>query len=197
MNKSWMTWRRACAIAGVVVAAGWSFAARAQTAVEGVTTSMQGGVEVVRIDFSEPLTAVPAGFAIQAPARIALDIPGATNGMGRSAVEINQGNIRSVNVVQSGDRTRLVLNLKSAAAYKAQLQGKSLLVVLEPTAVAGPAPTAAPAFAESRNAETQPIKDLDFRRGTDSSGRVIVALPNSQVGVDIRQQGQTLVVEFL
>src|SRR5687768_1759292 len=197
MNKSWMTWRRACAIAGVVLAAGWSFAARAQTAIEGVSSSMQGGVEVVRIDFSEPLTAVPAGFAIQAPARIALDIPGATNGLGRSTIEINQGNVRSVNVVQSGDRTRLVLNLKTPASYRAQLQGKSLLVVLDQSVASGPAPAAAPVFAESRNVETQPIRDLDFRRGTDSSGRVIVALPNNQVGVDIRQQGQNLVVEFL
>jgi type IV pilus assembly protein PilQ len=197
MIKNWTTWRRACALAGVFLAAGWSFAARAQTAVEGVSSSMQGGAEVVRIDFSQPLAAVPAGFTVQAPARIALDIPGATNGMGRSTVDINQGNLRSVNVVQSGDRTRLVLNLKSPSAYKAQLQGKSLLVVLETTAAAGPAAAAQPVFAESRNVETQPIKDLDFRRGTDSSGRVIVALPNNQVGVDIRQQGQTLVVEFL
>ena len=197
MKKNWTTWRRACALAGVFLAAGWSFAARAQTAVEGVSSSMQGGVEVVRIEFSQPLAAVPAGFTVQAPARIALDIPGATNGMGRSTVDINQGNLRSVNVVQSGDRTRLVLNLKSPSAYKAQLQGKSLLVVLEPTAAAGPVAAAQPVFAESRNVETQPIKDLDFRRGTDSSGRVIVALPNNQVGVDIRQQGQSLVVEFL
>ena len=62
---------------------------------------------------------MPAGFAIQAPARIALDIPGATNGLGRSTVEINQGNLRSVNVVQAGDRTRLVLNLKQ----RSRLQG--------------------------------------------------------------------------
>ncbi len=197
MNKNWTTWQRACALAGVFLTAGWSFAARAETAVEGVSSSMQGGVEVVQIDFSQPLPAIPAGFTVQSPARIALDIPGATNGMGRSTVDINQGNLRSVNVVQSGDRSRLVLNLKSASGYKAQLQGKSLLVVLEPTATAGPAKSAQPVFAESGNVETQPIRDLDFRRGADSSGRVIVALPNNQVGVDIRQQGQNLVVEFL
>ena len=185
------------AFAGLILTAGWSFSASAQNVVESVTSSLQGGVEVVRVDFSQPLAAVPAGFAIQAPARIALDIPGASNGLGRSTVDINQGNIRSVNVVQSGDRTRLVLNLKSAAAYKAQLQGKSLLIVLESGATAGPAASAQPAFAENRNLETQPIKDLDFRRGTESAGRVIVALPNNQVGVDIRQQGQTLVVEFM
>ena len=197
MNKNQITWRRAWAFAVLLLAAGWSFQLRAQTVVEAVSSSMQGGIEVVRIDFSQPLQAVPAGFAIQAPARIALDVPGATNGLGRSTVEINQGNLKSVNVVQANDRTRLVLNLKTAAAYKAQLQGKSLLVVLEPAAVAGPVTTTAPVFAESRNSETQPIKDLDFRRGTDSSGRVIVDLPSNQVGVDIRQQGQNLVVEFL
>jgi type IV pilus assembly protein PilQ len=197
MNKNQNTWRRAWAFAVLLLAAGWSFQLHAQTVVEAVSSSTQGGVEVVRIDFSQPLQAVPAGFAIQAPARIALDVPGATNGLGRSTVEINQGNLKSVNVVQANDRTRLVLNLKSAAAYKAQLQGKSLLVVLDPVAVAGPVTAAAPVFAESRNSETQPIKDLDFRRGTDSSGRVIVDLPSNQVGVDIRQQGQNLVVEFL
>ncbi|WP_048439710.1 type IV pilus secretin PilQ [Caenimonas sp. SL110] len=194
MNKNRNQWQRAIAVAGLLLAASGAWA---QTVVEAVTSSIQGGVEVVRIDFSQPLQAVPAGFAIQAPARVALDIPNATNGMGRSTVEINQGNVRSVNVVQSGDRTRVVLNLKTAATYRAQLQGKSLLVVLDGTATASPAPAAQPAFAESRNAETQPIRDLDFRRGTDSSGRVIVALPNNQVGVDIRQQGQSLVVEFL
>jgi type IV pilus assembly protein PilQ len=197
MNNNWITWRRALGFAAGLIAAGWSFSAAAQSAVESVTGSIQGGVEVVRIDFSQPLTAVPAGFAIQAPARVVLDIPGARNAMGRSTQEINQGNIRSVNVVQSGDRARVVLNLKTPAAFHAQLQGKSLLVVFDQVTAAGPAPAARAVFAESQNAETQPIKDLDFRRGTDSSGRIIVALPNNQVGVDIRQQGQNLVVEFL
>jgi len=197
MNKNPITWRMAWAFAALMVTAGWSTAVRAQTVVESVTSSIQGGVEVVRIDFSQPLAAVPSGFAIQAPARIALDVPGATNGLGRSTVDINQGNLRSVNVVQSGDRTRLVLNLKAAASYKAQLQGKSLLVVLESGGVAGPVSTTAPVFAESRNVETQPIRDLDFRRGSDSSAKIVVDLPSNQVGVDIRQQGQNLVVEFL
>ncbi len=198
MNKfTAVTWRRLRTALSGVLATGMLLCAHAQPVVQAVTSSLQGGSEVLRIDFSQPLTAVPAGFSIQAPARIALDIPGASNGLGKSSVEINQGNLRSVNVVQAGERTRLVLNLKSPVGYKAQLQGKSLLVLLDPVAVAAPPTAGQPAFAESRNRDTQPIKDLDFRRGTDSSGRVIVDLPNNQVGVDIRQQGQTLVVEFL
>jgi type IV pilus assembly protein PilQ len=197
MNKqNRMTWRQTWGVGLSLVAVLFAAPLRAQV-IEAVSSTVQGGVEVVRIDFSEPLAAVPAGFAVQAPARIALDVPGATNGLGRSSVEVNQGNLRSVNVVQSGERTRLVLNLKNPTSYRAQLQGKSLLVTLDQVAAAAPPVAGAPAFAESRNRDTQPIRDLDFRRGTDSAGRVIVDLPNNQVGVDIRQQGQNLVVEFL
>lgn len=174
-----------------------SAVAHAQTAIEGVSGSIQGGVEVVRIDLTQALTALPTGFAIQSPARIALDFPGVSNGMGRSTVDVNQGNLRSVSVVQAGERTRVVLNLKQPAAYKAEIQGKSLLVALEMAPTSSAAPVAATHFAESRSRDTVPLKDLDFRRGTDGSGRVVVTLPNNQVGVDIRQQGQTLVVEFL
>ena len=192
----WRIWRHFTVfVASCLVAVG----AQAQTAIEAISGSVQAGVEVIRIDLSQPLTAVPAGFTIQSPARIALDFPGITNGMGRSTVDINQGNLRSVSVVQAGDRTRVVVNLKQATAYKAELQGKSLLVVLQQVA-GGAAPVAAgtPAFsATAPSRDSQPIKDLDFRRGTDGSGRVIVSLPNNQVGVDIRQQGQTLVVEFM
>ena len=171
-------------------------ALHAQTAIESVTGSVQGGTEVIRIDLSQPLSAVPTGFSIQSPARIALDFPGISNGMGRSTIDINQGNLKSVSVVQAGDRTRVVLNLKQATTYKTQLQGKSLLVVLD--ALAGTAPVAAsPVFSENQSRDTLALKDLDFRRGVDGSGRIIVALPNNQVGVDIRQQGQTLVVEFM
>ena len=171
--------------------------AQAQSAIEAVSGSLQGGVEVVKIDFSQPLTAVPTGFSIQSPARIALDFPGIANAMGRSTVEVNQGNLRTVNVVQVGERTRVVLNLKQATPYKAQLQGKSLLIVLEAVAGGAPSATVAPVFAESRNRDNLPLKDVDFRRGEEGSGRIVVGLPNNQVGVDIRQQGQTLVVEFM
>ena len=185
-----------------LLAASLSLSVRAQTsaagnAIQAVTASVQGGVEVIRIDLTEPLTAVPTGFSIQSPARIALDFPGVNNAMGRSTVDINLGNLRSANVVQAGERTRVVLNLKASAAYKAEIQGKSLFITLDPVSVAAPTAIAPPVFAENRNRDVLPLKDLDFRRGADSSGRIVVDLPNNQVGVDIRQQGQTLVVEFL
>ena len=187
-------WLRATGFA--LVALGAAALVHAQNAIESVTSSMQSGSEVVRIDLTQPLAVPPTGFAIQTPARIALDFQGVTNAIGRSAVDVNQGNLRSINVVQAGERTRLVLNLKQATAYKTEIQGKSLLVVLEPVAGAALVASAAGTFAENRNRDTLPLRDVDFRLGSDSTGRVIVDLANNQVGVDIRPQGKNLVVEF-
>ena len=170
---------------------------QAQNAIESVTGSLQGGAEIVRVDLTQALTVSPTGFVIQSPARIALDFPGVTNAMGRSTVDINQGNLRSVSVVQAGERTRVVLNLKQAAAYKTEIQGKSLLISLETTTSTTAAAPLSAVFAESKTRDSAPLKDLDFQRGLDGAGRIVVTLPNNQVGVDIRQQGQSLVVEFM
>ena len=170
----------------------------AEPRIQSISSSIQGGAEVVRIDLSEPLAAVPAGFVVQSPARIALDFPGVGSELQSNAVELNQGNLRMAHVVQAADRTRVVLNLNQPTNYQAEVQGRSLLVSLAPVASAA-AVAAAPAsvFAESRNDGALPLRDIDFRRGVENAGRVIVDLANNQVGVDIRQQGQNLVVEFL
>ena len=190
----------------LVMSLGACVSALAQNSIQSINSSQQAGSEVIRVELSEPLAAVPAGFVIQTPPRIAIDLPGVTNALGKSSVEINQGNLRSVNVAQAGERTRLVLNLKRATNYRAEIQGKVLLLVLDaggaPEAAVAAAPSAATAaapvhFAPSLNRNPLALKDIDFRRGADGAGRVIVELPNSQVGVDIRQQGQSLVVEFL
>lgn len=170
----------------------------AQGSIENISGAMQGGVEIVRIDFSEPVAALPTGFVIQSPARIALDFPDTTSALGKSTVQINQGNIRSANLVQAPGRSRVVLNLKQASSYRTELQGKSVLVYLDATAAPVAATTSQPvSFAESANAEVMAIKDVDFRRGADGSGRIIVTLPNNQVGVDLRPVGKGLTVDFL
>lgn len=189
--------RRAWHAVAIAFGAGLlSLAAHAQNAIESVSGSATGGSDVIRIDLAQPLAALPTGFSIQTPARIALDFPGVTNGMGRSTVDLSQGNVRSVNVVQAGDRTRVVLNLKQITTYKAEIQGKSLFISLAPPAMQAAAANNAPMFAESRNVDNLPIKNVDFRRDGDA-GKIVVDLASNQVGVDIRQQGQTLVVDFL
>ena len=136
-----------------LVSVAWLFAVsalHAQTAIEAVSGSMQGGAEVIRIDLSQPLSAVPTGFSIQSPARIALDFPGISNGMGRSTIDINQGNLKSVSVVQAGDRTRVVLNLDRMVPYETHVDGNAVVVILGAVGTADAATTtfqsAAPAL---------------------------------------------------
>ena len=194
-NRIMHKWRATVAALALALAA--PVTAFAQNVIQSITASQQAGTDVVRIELSEALAAVPGGFSVQAPPRVAIDLPGVGNGLGKNSVELNQGNLRSANVAQSGERTRLVLNLRQAASYRVQLQGKSLIVLLDssgPVATASGSPTQ---FAPAQNDQPLALRDVDFRRGTDSAGRVIVDLPSTQVGVDIRQQGQNLVVEFL
>jgi len=198
-NCTMHQWRQgfAAIVAVAALCLGAPSQAQAQNTIQSITSTQQAGSEVVRIELSEPLTAVPGGFAIQSPPRVAIDLPGVTNALGRNSVDINQGNLRSVSVAQAGDRTRLVLNLKVAANYRAQIQGKALLIVLDAGAGAPVAANEPTHFAAPQNTQSLALREVDFRRGTDGAGRVIVNLPSTQVGVDIRQQGQSLVVEFL
>ena len=184
-------------LACTLLMAGW---AQAQLAIQSLTAAAQGGGgELVRIQTNEPLRQLPAGFSMQAPARIALDIPGASNATGQNLFELNQGNLRSANVVQAGDRTRIVLNLSQPVGYELRIEGNTLLVQLQPPAarpaVAGGGALAT-TFAEGAARPVQALTDIDFRRGEQNTGRVLVELPSSQTGVDIRQQGRNLVLEF-
>jgi type IV pilus assembly protein PilQ len=171
--------------------------ALAQNAIRSINSMQQAGTEVLRIEMAQPLTALPKGFTVQTPPRIAIDLPGVSNELGRNLVEINQGNLRSANVAQAGERTRVVLNLRQPSGYRAELQDNALVIVLEAAPGMAAAPNEPLHFAQSLNSAPQTLQDIDFRRGNDGAGRVIVNLPSNQVGVDIQQQGQNLVVEFL
>ena len=97
-------WRsRALALA---LSLGTCVSAMAQNSIQAINSSQQSGSEVLRVELSEALTTVPVGFSVQTPPRIAIDLPGVSNGLGKPSVEVNQGNLRSVNVAQAGERTR-------------------------------------------------------------------------------------------
>ncbi|HOI65027.1 MAG TPA: type IV pilus secretin PilQ [Thiomonas arsenitoxydans] len=189
----------------VVLGLGAVPAYAASNAIQNVTASRQGAETVVQVNLAQPLSAAPNGFVIDQPARIVLDFPGVDSALDRQTVNFEQGNLRSVNVVQAQGRTRMVLNLRQSATYKTQLDGNRLLVLLNTTheqAAATSAATGAPQaqtvhFADNLNTHQVALRAINFKRSTDGAGRVIVNLPNNQVGVDIHQQGQNIVVDFL
>ena len=167
-------------------------------AVESVTSMAQGPGTVLRIRMKSPPAAQPGGFSINNPPRIALDFPDTENKVGQSSIEMVQGDVRNVAIVQSGGRVRVVLNLKRPLAYTTSIEGNTVLVALTPVAGDAPASAAttfAPARAEAASGVA--LRDIDFRRGRAGEGRVVVDLSSPGVGVDIRQQGQNLVVDFM
>ena len=175
-------------------------AAHAQeNAIESISANQQGANVVVNIAMKNAPTKLPLGFAITNPARIALDFGATTNGTGKSAQEINLGEVRGVNVVQAGERTRLVMNLKRPAPYSAAIAGNSVVVTVAGAgAAAAPAAAApAPSAPAQAAAPRQVLRNLDFRRGNNGEGRVVVDLPNNAVAVDVRQLGNKVQVDFM
>ena len=186
-------------VGGVFLAIATTSAQEAKSnSIESMTVAQQGGVLNVKLVFKEPLTAPPPGFSVAKPARIALDFANTINGLGRSSQTFNEGDLRSANVVQAEGRTRLVLNLNQAMTYESRIDGNSLLLALIPSAKEGGVAPVVEHFAQVRPSQaSNSIRDIAFRRGKDGEAQITVDLSDPNAGIDIRQQGQNLIVDFV
>jgi type IV pilus assembly protein PilQ len=186
-----------CAFLGSLVFGAGSACAQ-DNAIESISANQQGANVVVRVAMKDVPARLPIGFSITNPARIALDFGATANATGKSAQDINLGDVRGVNVVQAGERTRLVLNLKRPLNYAAAIDGKAVVLTIDGSGGVAQAVNSAglPARAAAPGA-MQMLRDLDFRRGSNGEGRVVVDLPNGQVGVDVRQVGGQILVDFM
>lgn len=187
------------ASAWMAIAAPVTAQTTAANSIEAVNVSGQGSDIAIKIDMKEALSAPPPGFAVANPAKIAFDFSSTANSLGRTSEILNQGDLRSMNVVQVADRTRLVLNLVRNMNYKTRLEGKALYITLSPIErISDVAAGRTMRFAEeSLIGAKHALKDVVFRRGKDGEGRVVVDLSDSGTGIDVRQQGAKLVVDFL
>ncbi|WP_374511967.1 type IV pilus secretin PilQ [Niveibacterium sp.] len=164
--------------------------------IESVAVAKQGDGVLLKVTMRKSLAAVPGSFSVANPARIAFDFPGTSNATGRNSQVFNEGDLRSVNIVQAGDRTRLVLNLVRPLAYQARVDDRSVLVTLAASNAASGTPQAAK-FSESQvSSGGHAIRDIGFRRGKDGESRIVVDLSDPGVGIDIRNQGNSLIVDF-
>jgi type IV pilus assembly protein PilQ len=189
-----------------LLVAALAFLAPAAVHAQGVPNSInalnvasQGGRTLLRLTLKEPLQNPPASFTVANPARIAFDFPNTINALARTNQEVNEGELRSVNLVQVGERTRLVLNLKTMVTYETQSEGNTLTISLAavPSSASRSGSDRTVRFAEGTADDKHSLRDVDFRRGKAGEGRVVVELSDTSTGIDIRQQGQTLVVDFL
>ena len=147
---------------------------------------------------------VPTGYTIEQPARLALDLSAVTSGLESKYHTLGSGNARSVTVVEAGDRTRVIVSMTELVAYSTRVEGNELFVLVGAQDGATMATTEPEGLSESLNSsstnyvsrEQALIEDIDFRRGENGEGRVIVKLNDPGVGVDVFSEGGNIRVEF-
>ena len=160
--------------------------------------SLPGDKIELKLTFDEPVAA-PKGYTIEQPARIALDLPGVNSQLGTKNRELGVGNARSVTVVEAGDRTRLIINLTTLQPYSTRAEGNQLFVIVGDSVgsvASSVSPNPAAPASKSYAATTREIKNIDFQRGADGEGNIVIDLSDSSVSPDIREQGEKILISF-
>ncbi len=162
-------------------------------------SALSGGRVSIRVKLKEALANPPAGFTLNNPSRIALDFPNVGNGIGKSNIPSEQGALKSVSLAQAKDRTRMVLNLSRNVGYNTTLSGNDVIITLQGSEAATASTNTETRFAESRvsSDQTHAISNVDFMRGKNGEGRIIVDLSDANTGINIKQKGKLITVDFI
>jgi type IV pilus assembly protein PilQ len=160
--------------------------------------SLAGGKVNIKFTLSQPVENVPAGFALNNPPRIALDFPNVVNGTKKSSYAVDQVMLRSVSLAQGKDRTRVVLNLTRVSAYTTSVNGKEVSILLQPQDGVRQAQGNVTKFAEPvLTDQSHALNGIDFMRGKNGEGRVVVDLSDVGTGIDMRRQGKNIIIDFI
>ncbi len=193
---------------GALLFVGTTLQALAQGAnrLEGITFTTGAGNRVeltLRLSDNAP---TPLTFTVDNPARIALDLPDTSVAMASRRVDVKTGVVDTVNVAEAGGRTRVVLNVDNLVPYETKVAGNTIIVSVggggARAASGGAAVSTAAAVASQTARSAAPVSgarsvsNIDFRRGADGSGRIVVELTDAKVPADLRQEGGRIVVNF-
>ncbi|AIS15402.1 fimbrial protein [Pseudomonas chlororaphis subsp. aurantiaca] len=153
----------------------------------------------LKLTFDGPVPE-PRGYTTDQPARIALDLPGVVSQLTNKSRDLGNGNARSVTVVESGQRTRVVVNLVALAPYSTRVAGNQLFVVIGQGATAAQSAPGQPAVASGRAKAAasagRSIRSVDFQRGEQGEGNVLIDLSDSGMSPDIQERDGKLVLTF-
>ena len=143
--------------------------------IESITSAQQGSATVLRIQLSHAPTDAPPSFTINNPPRVAMDFKDTDSKLAKNLIELVNGDVHSVNVVQGTGRSRVVLNLKRPLTFQSTIEGNALVVSLDQAvSAATPSSAVAPSaynFAKGDPSLSHSLRDIDFRRGKDGEGQ--------------------------
>ena len=189
----------AVAVAPPAVSAPAAIAAEPQNAIEDIVYAKLPGDRIQIQLRMTGMPAKPAVFTTSNPARIALDFPNTRVSMAKTSVKVGVGAITSVNAVEAQNRTRVVLNLVKPAAYTSTSDNRSYTITVDNPVggIAGTQAAKTTRFASAVRPGKHSLKGIDFRRGPQGDGKIIVGLSDTGVGIDIREQAGEIIVDFL
>jgi type IV pilus assembly protein PilQ len=165
--------------------------------IQSIDVSTQAGTVTVKLGLKDAPAAAPAAFTVNNPPRLAFDFPSTANGLGKNSQDVNQGDLRTIRLGQSGGRTRVVFNLAKMVKYDAKVEGNAVIITLEGGSTAATMESPA-TFAEPKaSGEGHAVRDIDFRRGRNGEAQIIVDLSDASTGIDLRQQGKSVLVDFI
>lgn len=163
-----------------------------ETAIQSVRTTESAGVTALRIKLSKPIASLPTINRISNPERLMFDLPDTINGTGARVHQVSTNNIKDVNVVQAQGVTRIVANLREATAYRIANEGDEIVVFLgEKKPIDAPRQ-----FSQGDATKSHALTAIDFRRGPAGEGRIVFDLDDNTTGIEIKQQGAKLLVDF-
>jgi type IV pilus assembly protein PilQ len=173
--------------------------ASGQNAIEGLDVSPETGKVTIKLKLKDALASPPANFSLVNPPRVAFDFPNTLNALGKSVVDINEGDVKSLRIGESGGRTRLVLSLNKSLKYDATVDGQTVVITLKSApAVSAGAPAEPTHFAEAKPApQPHSVRNIEFKRGRNGEGQVVIDLSDVGTGIDLKQQGKTIIVDLL
>lgn len=191
LSKMIRQWLVGCAV-GLLGLSISSFAS-AVSLVDVEYTSLKGNVVEVRMKFDGAVPDVDS-YSIEKPARIALDLEGASSSLPERNQNIDTGPVRRLSVVEAKDKTRMIFSLSQLVGYDTKVEGDTLVFT-----VGGEDDKPAVFEVDDDEAETASgdIKKVDFKRGTGEEGSVVVDLAKTSTSVDVREEANGLKVRFI
>lgn len=140
----------------------------------------------------------PAAYRIEKPARLVFDLPNTKSALASKYQGLGNGNARNVTVVDAKDRTRVIVSLNELAGYSTRVDGNQLYINIGKSIVAKNAQAAGkPVATPAASVQTRGVKNIDFRRGEQGDGQVMIDLSASNIPVDVQQQGSKITVKFV
>jgi len=163
------------------------------------SAALPGDAVEIKLSF-DSVPPAPTGYTTDSPARIALDLDGVTNGLKEKYHTLGNGNVRSLTVMGAGERTRLIVNMTSLVGYTADVKGSTMTLRIgngESAGAASAAPVAADSSPAPAKAAGSGVQQIDFRRGEQGEGQVVITLGNPNVPVDLTEENGKIVAQFV